>query len=112
MLQIYHNPRCGKSRECLAFIEQKCTEYEIVEYLKTRPKFREIKGLLKKLGLKAIEIVRTKEPEWQPFKDLVLTNDEIVRVLVKHPILIERPIVVNGEKAVVARPMEKVGEIL
>lgn len=80
--------------------------------METRPKFREVKSLLRKLGLRAIDIVRQKEPEWQPFKDRVLTNDEIVRVLVKHPILIERPIVVNGDKAVIARAPEKAREVL
>ena len=112
MIQVYHNPRCGKSRECLAFLESEKVEYEIVEYLKTKPKFREIKSILRKLGVNAIDIVRTKEPEWQPFKNKSLTNDEIVHLLVKHPILIERPIVVNGNKAVVARPFEKANQVI
>ncbi|RZJ66632.1 MAG: arsenate reductase (glutaredoxin) [Flavobacterium sp.] len=112
MIQVYHNPRCGKSRECLAFLDDEKVGYEIVEYLKTKPKFREIQSLLKKLRVKAIEIVRTKEPEWQPFKNETLTNDEIIHILVKHPILIERPIVVKGDKAVVARPLEKAAEVI
>lgn len=112
MIQVYHNPRCGKSRECLAFLDESKVEYEIVDYLKTKPKFREIKSLLKKLRLNAIDIVRTKETDWQPFKNETLTNDEIIRVLVKHPILIERPIVVNGDKAVIARPFEKANEVI
>lgn len=112
MLQVFHNARCGKSRECLAFLDASQTEYEIVEYLKRPLKFREIKALLKKLKLRPIDIVRTNEKEWEPFKNQELRDDDTVRILARHPILMQRPIVVNGDKAVVARPTENIHSIL
>ncbi|MBD3580901.1 ArsC/Spx/MgsR family protein [Flavobacterium selenitireducens] len=111
MIQILHNNRCGKSRECLAFLDASGCEYEIVDYLKRPLKFRELKALLKKLKLRPIEIVRTNEADWQPFRKLELSHDDIVRILVKNPVLIQRPIVINGNKAVVARPAEAASEV-
>lgn len=111
MIQVLHNNRCGKSRECLAFLDKSGQEYEIVDYLKKPLKFREIKSLLKKLGLSAIDIVRTNESEWLPFKGQELSNDEIVRILAQYPILIQRPIVANRSKAVIARPFDKASEV-
>ncbi len=104
-LIIYHNPRCTKSRETLALIEKK--KPEIVEYLKTPPTGTELKALLKKLGLSAQEIIRKKEPLYiEKYKDKKLSEEKWVDVLAKNPILIERPIVVKGNKAVIGRPPE------
>ncbi|MBF2708515.1 arsenate reductase (glutaredoxin) [Flavobacterium soyangense] len=113
MIQIYHNSRCGKSRECLAFIEDSGKEYEIIKYLEDVPTFEELKTIIKKLGIKPIELVRQKEKIWiENFKDKKLSDDEIIHAMISNPILIERPIVINGDKAIIARPLEKVTTIL
>ena len=113
MIQIYHNSRCGKSRECLVFLENSGQKYEIVKYLEEVPSFGELKEIIQKLGIKPIELVRQKEKIWiENFKGKPLTDDEIVQAMVSNPILIERPIVVNGDKAVIARPLEKAAAIL
>ncbi len=108
MIQIYHNSRCGKSRECLAFLEDSGKEYEIIKYLEDIPTFEELKTIIKKLGIKPIELVRQKEKIWiENFKDKKITDDEIIKAMILNPILIERPIVINGNKAIIARPFEK-----
>jgi len=112
MIQVLHNNRCGKSRECLALLDDRGVDYEIVDYLNKPLKFREIKSLLKKLGLNAMDIVRTTEPQWKAYKNQEMSQDDVVRILAKHPILIQRPIVVNGEQAVVARPAGTVLELV
>lgn len=113
MIQIYHNSRCGKSRECLAFLEKSGQEYEIIKYLEDVPTFDELKEIIKKLGIKPIELVRRKEKIWtENFKDKPLSDDEIINAMISNPILIERPIVINGDKAIIARPLEKVAAIL
>lgn len=113
MITIYHNNRCSKSREGVCFLEDAKAEFEIVNYLEKSPKKREIKSLLKKLKFTPIELVRKKEPIWiENFKDKILSDEEIIEVMVKNPILIERPIIVNGNKAIIARPTEKILEIL
>jgi arsenate reductase len=113
MIQIYHNSRCGKSRECLAFIENSGKEYEIIKYLEDIPTFEELKIIIKKLGIKPIELVRQKEKIWiENFKDKKMTDDEIIKAMISNPILIERPIVINGNKAIIARPFEKAEGII
>lgn len=113
MITIYHNNRCSKSREGLCFLEDAKVEHEIVNYLEKSPKKSEIKALLKKLKYKPLELIRQKETIWlQNFKGKELTDDAIIEAMVKFPNLIERPIIVNGNKAVVARPKEKILEIL
>jgi arsenate reductase (glutaredoxin) len=113
MITIYHNARCSKSREGLCFLEDAKQEFEIINYLEKSPKKREIKSLLKKLKFTPIELVRKKESVWiENFKNLELTDDQIIEAMVKYPVLIERPIIVNGNKAVIARPTEKINEIL
>ena len=113
MIQIYHNSRCGKSRECLAFLEDSGQEYEVVKYLDEVPSFEELKTIIKKLGVKPIELVRRKEKIWiENFKNKPLSDDEIIQAMISNPILIERPIVINGNKAIIARPLEKVMAIL
>ena len=113
MIQIYHNSRCGKSRECLAFLENSGQKYEIIKYLEDIPTFDELKEIIKKLGIKPIELVRRKEKIWtENFKGKSLSDDEIILAMISNPILIERPIVINGNKAVIARPLEKVTSII
>ncbi len=113
MIQIYHNSRCTKSRECLAFLEESGQKYEVIKYLEKVPTFEELKLIIQKLKLKPIELVRKKEKIWiENFKDKTISDDEVIRALISNPILIERPIVINGEKAVIARPLEKVVTII
>ncbi len=108
MIQIYHNSRCGKSRECLAFIEDSGKEFEVIKYLENVPTLDELKSIIKKLDIKPIELVRQKEKIWiDNFKNKTMSNDEIIQAMILNPILIERPIVINGNNAVIARPLEK-----
>jgi arsenate reductase len=109
MIQIYHNQRCGKSRNCLLVLEESNAEIEIINYLKTPPTAAELTTLLQKLDLTPIELVRQKESVWiENFKGKTLTENEIIQAMVENPILIERPIVVNGDKAIIGRDLEKV----
>jgi arsenate reductase len=113
VIKVYHNTQCSKSRECLLFLDRSGKPYEIIEYLKNAPTVEELKTLIKKLGVKPIELVRTKEDIWQQkYKGRKLRNEQIIRAMVKYPILIERPIVVNGDQAIIARPLERAGEII
>lgn len=113
MIQIYHNSRCSKSRECLNLLEHSGAKFEIIKYLERPPTFEELEALIEKLGINPIELIRKKEKLWlENFKNKVFTSKELIQIMVSNPILIERPIVVNGNKAVVARPIEKTSEIL
>jgi len=113
MITIYHNPRCGKSRECLAFVENSKQEFEIIKYLENPLTFNELETIIKKLSIKPIELIRTKESIWvEHFKGKTLSNKEIIQSMVDFPILMERPIAVNGNKAVIARPFDRIKEII
>ncbi|MDO9208557.1 MAG: arsenate reductase (glutaredoxin) [Sulfuricurvum sp.] len=113
MITIWHNPKCSKSREALALLSEKNGEIEVVKYLETTPSRDEIVALLAKLGISARELMRTKE---DLYKELDVANiaDEngLIDVLVEHPKLIERPILIEGNRAVIGRPVEKVIEFL
>lgn len=113
MITIYHTPRCSKSRECLQLLELEDKPFTITKYLDQPLTKKEIRSLISKLKIKPIELVRQKEELWKEnFAGKDLTDDEIIDALRKHPILIERPIVVNGNKAVIARPAERIHEII
>lgn len=113
MIQIYHNPRCGKSRNCLAFIEQTNQEYEIIPYLTETPSVDELKTLLKKLNIQPLDLVRTKEKIWiENFKGKELTNDQVIQAMADNPILIERPIVIKDGKAIIGRDLDLVASFL
>ena len=113
MITIYHNPRCGKSRECLAFLEDSKHEIQVVKYLDTKFDFDSLSEILKKLNYKPIDLVRTKEKVWiENYKSKTLSDSQIIEAMIDFSVLIERPIVVFNEKAVVARPLEKVNLIL
>jgi arsenate reductase (glutaredoxin) len=104
---IYHNPRCGKSRDTLAILKENGVEPEIVEYLKTPPTREELGGILKKLGMRPEQIVRKGEDVYkQKFAGKTLSDAQWLDALAANPILIERPIVVKGGKAVIGRPPE------
>ncbi len=113
MITVYHNPRCGKSRTCVAFLEEKAIRFQLIKYLDNPLNESELTSLLHKLGIKPIDLVRVKESVWiENYKGKTLSDSEIIKALVTHPILMERPVVVNGDKAVIARPLEKVTSIL
>jgi arsenate reductase len=109
---IYHNPRCGKSRQTLALLEKRGIAPRIVEYLKTPPDAATLKRLMKQLGLKPAQLVRKKEAADAKIDAAKLSDDALIAAMVKHPIVIERPIVVNGDKAALGRPPEAVLKIL
>lgn len=111
---LFHNPRCGKSRQALALLQARGVEPEIVEYLKTPPSPAELKRILKQLGLKPRELMRRKEAAYAEnrLENPKLSDDELVAAMVAHPILIERPIALAGGKAALGRPPEKVLEVL
>lgn len=110
---IYHNPRCSKSRQSLALLRENGVEPEVIEYLKTPLDEVALRDVFVKLGLKAHEVVRTKE---EPYQQLALSPDssekEVIAAIVKYPILMERPIVMKGDSAVIGRPPENVRELL
>lgn len=111
-ITIYHNPRCGKSRNALKTLQEVGVEPIIVEYLQNPPDKSELKSLLKKLGMKPHDLIRKKEKVYiENYKGKSLTDDEWLDVLAKNPILIERPIVIIGSKAWIARTNEALHEI-
>ncbi len=113
MIKIYHNPRCSKSREGLGILEKSKSEYEIVEYLKTIPTEAEIKEIVSLLQIKPEQLVRKNEIIWKEhYKGKRLSDNELIKIMVEHPKLIERPIVINGNKAVVGRPPEIIKTII
>ena len=109
MIQLYHNPRCGKSRNCLIYIEKSRQDYEIIKYLEHNITFEEMVSLLKKLNMKPIQLVRSKEKIWiENFKSKLLSDDQIIQAMINHPILIERPIMIKGDKAIIGREIDKI----
>ncbi|MBX9850491.1 MAG: arsenate reductase (glutaredoxin) [Cytophagaceae bacterium] len=106
---IYHNPRCRKSRETLELLQHNCKEVQIIDYLKTPPSEKELKSILSKLQLSAEELVRKGEAVYkEKYLDKKMTEDQWIQAMVKNPILIERPIVLAGNKAIIGRPPENV----
>jgi arsenate reductase (glutaredoxin) len=113
MITIYHNNRCTKSRSALAALENCGKAFEVVYYLETPPNKSELEGIIGKLGIKPLELIRKGEKVFvENYKGKNLTNEEWIDAMVTHPILIERPIVVSENKAIIARPTEKIKEIL
>ena len=113
MITIYHNPRCNKSRLGVQALEEHGKEFEIVKYLDKPLAFDELKMIIEKLGISPLELVRQNEAVWKSnYKGKTLSNDELIQAMIDHPKLIERPIVVYGNKAIVGRPTEKIFEIL
>ena len=106
---IYHNPRCSKSRNTLALLEEKGVSPKVVLYLETPPDAAELKKLLRKLGMKAADLVRRGEADFKAAGlDRDSTDEEVLAAMARYPSLIERPIVVKGGKAVLGRPPENV----
>ena len=111
--EIWHNPRCSKSRNALGILEDKNVELTVVEYLKSAPTAKQIEAVLDELGCEPQDIIRTGESVYkESYKGKDLSRKQWIEAMVKHPILIERPIVRVGGKAVVGRPPENVLELL
>lgn len=112
-MKILHNPRCRKSREGLKILEDSGQEFAIVEYLKEPLSEEELTDVLAKLNMNAMDLVRKNEKEWKEnFKGKEMSQEQVVTALVNHPKLIERPIVISGDRAVVGRPPENIHELL
>ena len=112
-VQIWHNPRCSKSREGLKYLEQKGVEVEVKRYLDDPASKEQIEGLLKKLGINARELMRTNEAVYKELKLKDVDDEELlIEAMAKYPKLIQRAVVIYGSKAVIARPAQKIDELL
>lgn len=113
MIKIYHNPRCRKSREGFQILEESGKDFEIVKYLENTPTKEELSDIIKLLGIKPIDLVRKNESIWKEnYKNKQLSDKEIITAMTENPKLIERPIVVNKNKAIVGRPPENIKKII
>lgn len=112
-MKILHNPRCRKSREGLKILEDSGKDFTIVEYLKEPLTKEELTDVLSKLDMSAMDLVRKNEKEWKEnFRGQEMSEEEVVAAMVAHPKLIERPIVISGDRAVVGRPPENIYQLL
>jgi len=112
-MKIYHNPRCSKSRQTLQMINDAGQDIEIIEYLKDVPTEEELKSIIKLLGIAPDQLLRKGEAIFkEKFKGKTFTDEEWIKIMIEHPKLIERPIVIDGEKAVLGRPPENVLSLL
>lgn len=112
--QIYHNPRCSKSRQALALLEDNGIQPEVVLYLETPPSMEDLTTVLKKLGITARALLRKGEDEYKALQldNATLTENDLLAAMVAHPKLIERPIVIKGKKAMIGRPPENILQLL
>lgn len=111
--KVYHNPRCGKSRESLAWLEAKNIPYEVVNYMDEPLTYEELDSVLQMLDVDPMAVVRTNEPEWKEhFATSELEDEELIYAMIEYPKLMQRPIVVLGDKAVIARPTELLERLL
>ena len=112
-IKIYHNPRCSKSRIGVRILEEANVAFEIIKYLDTNPTQEEIQNILKMLRISPLELVRKGEKIWKDtYKGKELSDTEIIYAMVENPKLIERPIVIKGDKAVIGRPPENIENLL
>lgn len=113
-IQIFHNPRCSKSRQTLSLLEQQGIDAQVIEYLKSPPTAAELKSILGKLNMSARELLRKGEADYKELNlsDQTLSEDDLIAAMIAHPKLIERPIVINADKAKLGRPPEAVLDIL
>ena len=113
MTTIYHNPRCSKSRQGLAILENSQQDFEIVKYLDDPLTIVELTKLVQLLGISPIQLVRKGEAVWKEnFKNKPLTDTQIIEAMSQYPKLIERPIVIKGDKAVIGRPPSLIKDLL
>lgn len=114
MIRLYHNPRCSKSREALSLLENAGANIEVVEYLKHPPSYEELERLLTLLDMEPRDLMRQKEEEYTELylDDITLERKHLITAMIDNPKLIERPIAVNGDRAVIGRPPEYVLQLL
>ncbi len=112
-IEIWHNPKCSKSRAAMELLENNNIDANVVKYLEATPSIEQLQDVLKKLNMKASQLLRTGE---EIYKELKLSQiddeNQLIEIMVKNPILIERPIIIKGDKAVIARPIENLSELL
>lgn len=112
-IQIYHNPRCGKSRAALQYLHQKGIDPDIILYLKKPPTIEELNNVICKLNIKPYDLIRKKEKVFiESFRNSAFSDSEWIQIMMEHPVLIERPLIITEEKAVIGRPAEKIDELL
>ena len=113
-ITIYHKPTCSKSRQGLKYLQEKGIEFDVVKYHDTPLTKNKLKTLLKKMDMKPAELLRKKEKVYKEldFKNKNYTNDQIIEFMINEPSLMERPIIEKGDKAVVARPTERIDEVV
>ena len=113
MIKIYHNSRCRKSREGLQILADSGKEFQIIKYLENVPSEAELVEIINKLGIKPIDLVRKNEAIWKEnFKGKGLSDYQVIEALAQNPKLLERPIVINGNKAVIGRPATNIMNII
>jgi arsenate reductase len=113
-VEIFHNPRCSKSRQTLQLLQEKGIEPDVVEYLNTPPDRKTLEQVLKMLGMEPRDLMRKKEAEYKEngLDNPALSREQLIDAMIAHPKLIERPIVIKNGKAAIGRPPEKVLDIL
>jgi len=113
MIKIYHNPRCRKSREGLSVLEKSGKEFEIVKYLDNVPSEEALAEIITLLGISPMQLVRKTEKIWKEnYKGTNMSDANIISAMIENPKLIERPIVINKEKAIIGRPSENINTII
>ncbi|MGM5471176.1 arsenate reductase (glutaredoxin) [Flavobacteriaceae bacterium LMO-SS05] len=113
MLEIYHNSSCSKSREGLQILESSGKTFNVVKYIDEPLSFENLQHIIELLKIKPIQLIRKNEAIWKAnFKDKKLSDQELIHLMIKHPKLMERPIVIHDGKAVIGRPPTKILEIL
>lgn len=109
---IYHNPRCGKSREALALLEEKNATIDVINYINEPLTFDQLRDVLDILDIPAEDLIRKNEAVWKDlFADKELSEEEFIYAMIEHPKLMQRPIVVKGDKAVIARPASEIEQL-
>lgn len=107
MIYLFHNQRCAKSRECYAFLHEAKIEFQIIKYMEKPPSFDQLKLIISKLNIPAIKLIRIKEPLWKTtFRGKPYTEDQLIEIMINNPILMQRPILINGAKAIIAIPFD------
>jgi len=113
MIKIFHNPRCKKSREGLEILEKSGKEFKVINYLEDVPSKLELSKIVAKLNIHAEELVRKNEAIWKEnFKGKEFSNEQLIEIMIANPKLIERPIVINGQKALIGRPPKNILTII
>jgi len=113
MTEIYHNPRCSKSRQCLHLIENSNHEFSVINYLEDTISKEKLNEIIVLLGIKPIDLIRKQESIWkEQYKGKKLSDQEVIQAMIDYPKLMERPIVIHKNKAIIGRPPEKVLDIL